>query len=976
MTMLILLFLIQAVSGYLFGPSEVTGAIGGSVMVSCHYNPISANIHGRKFWCKVIKKQCITIISTNNYIAQNYINRTYLQNHRDNFKINMTHLQQKDSGIYRCGIGNHNDRFFYAVNVTVSEGNKIPYTSEVIIANHKGSITINCPVPQKPHTGWKYWCKMSKMDVPSCDIMVNSSGYVHQNFWGRVLIQEVFNTTDFKILVNNIKMDDFGFYRCGTGKFDDGSNWTDIHIHILNSKNKIQYQISKSFTRSPGGEFVAQCWVPTSFKSILLIYWCRWNETGCLRLVDSDGFIQKGFQNRISLNNTTKMSTVILTQLDLGDTGYYWCIITDGQRVETSSVEVYIIETTTALYSKVSIKQITSGETFSSAVLLTTTSIPETHMNVIFRPTSVENLTSTLNLNHTVLNTEMSKSRAKQGFYNTTRLNQIGGTSILQITSAYATNHVQNSISTASKNHATTNIVKDTSSLLPTNRNMVLTSSPTEQENTTWLHFITADNNQTVGSTIVLSSAVPAASTNGTQESTSTTSYNQATGSIVEYISSFLPTSRDKHLTHSTTIEQETTEELYTRTSSRWRISNKVYLPFTPILTTDSGQETQQNVTPRLSDLENLAPTLHPNHTVLNPETSKSRAEQENTTWHHFITADNNQTGEATMVQSSVVPATATNGNKETQQNVTPRPSDLKNLPSTLHLNQTVLNPETSKSRAKQESYQNVTPRPSDLENLPSTLHPNHTVLNPETSKSRVEQENTTWRHFITADNNQTRGATIVQSSVVSATATHGNQESYQKVTPRPSDPGNLPSTLHLNHTVLNPETSKSRVKQENTTWRHFITADNNQTGGATIVQSSVVSATATHGNQGIEDNYGMTTVHKPNSEVTLIEDSTREPQSKLNKNESSSERQVSSSKNLILVLIPVLAISCVIGFATLIYVVMNVRKKRATNTIIHHQEIVLMMDKGAEEEENTEQHELSVLELTSSSNLFRETEV
>ncbi|XP_040278117.1 uncharacterized protein LOC120993709 [Bufo bufo] len=744
---------------------------------------------------------------------------------------------------------------------------------------------------------------MSKMDVPSCDILVNSSGFVHQNFWGRVLIQEVFNTTDFKILVNNIKMDDFGFYRCGTGKFDDGSNWTDIHIHILNPTNKIQYRILKSFTRSPGGEFVAQCRVPTSFNSILLIYWCRWNKTGCLRLVDSDGFIQKGFQNRISLNNTTKMSTVILNQLELGDTGYYWCIITDGQRVETSSVEVHIIETTTALYSNVSIKQITSGETFSSAVLLTTTSIPETHMNVIFRPTSVENLTSTLNLNHTVLNTEMSKSRAKQSFYNTTWLNQIGGTSILQITSAPATNHVQNSISTTSKNHATTNIVKDTSTLLPTNRNMALTSSPTEQE-------------------------------------------------------------------------------------------------------------TQQNVTPRPSDLENLPSTLHPNHTVLNPETSKSRAEQENTTWRHFITADNNQTGGATIVQFSVVRAIATNGNQESYQNVTPRPRDLDYLPSTLHPNHTVLNPETSKSRAiqenttwrhfitadnnqtggativqssvvpatatnsNQESYQNVTPRPRDLENLPSTLHPNHTVLNSETSESRAEQENTTWRHFITADNNQTGGATIVLSSVVPATATNSNQESYQNVTPRPRDLENLPSTLHPNHTVLNSETSKSRAEQENTTWRHFITADNNQTGGATIVLSSAVPATATNSNQGIEDNYGMTAVHKPNSEVTLIGDSTGEPQSKTNQNESSSERQVSSSKNLILVLIPVLAISCVIGFATLIYVVMNVRKKRATNTIIHHQENVLMMDKGAAEEENTEQHELLVLELTNSSNLYRETEV
>ncbi|XP_073443366.1 polymeric immunoglobulin receptor-like [Dendrobates tinctorius] len=290
----------------------------------------------------MFRKNCITIISTN-YIAPEYANGTHLMNYRDHFKINMINLQKKDSGLYQCGIGNDNSQFFYPINVKVSEGDKIPYSSEVIVAHLKGSIIINCPVPQEFNTRWKYLCKMGTMGVPSCHTMVNSSGYVHQNFLKRVLIQEISNTSDFKILVNNIERNDFGFYRCGTGKYVDGSNWTDVHIHILNPSNKIRYQITKPLNRYPGELVITQCRIPISFNSDSRIYWCRWNKTGCMRLIDNAGFVQEGFQNRIFLNNTNRIFTITLNHLELGDTGCYWCIITDGQNVETSSVEIYIL---------------------------------------------------------------------------------------------------------------------------------------------------------------------------------------------------------------------------------------------------------------------------------------------------------------------------------------------------------------------------------------------------------------------------------------------------------------------------------------------------------------------------------------------------------------------------------------------------------------------------------------------------------
>ncbi|XP_073525291.1 uncharacterized protein [Phyllobates terribilis] len=546
----------------------------------------------------MIRKNCITIISTN-YIAPEYANSTHLQNYRDHFKINMRNLQPKDSGLYQCGIGDDNSRFFYPINVKVSKGDKIPYSSEVIVTHLKGSIMINCPVPQEFNTRWKYLCKMSTIGVPSCHTMVNSSGYVHQNFWKRILIHEVSNTSDFKILVNKIKMNDYGFYRCGTGKFEDGSDWTDLHIHILNPSNKIRYQITKPLNRYPGEQVMTQCRVPISFKSVSLIYWCRWNNTGCLRLIDNDGFVQEGFQNRIFFNNTNRHITITLNHLELGDTGCYWCIITDGHNVETSSVEIYILATpTTELYLSSIIRKthgnILTGTTANSIgitlhnVLFV---LANSHINVTLSLSSTKNLPPTLIPNHTVLNTETSKS-------------QTGDLT-----------------STTSKNQVTGNRVEYISSLLPTTRDTALTQSIPNKQDSHINVTLSLSSTKNLPPTLIPNHTVLNTETSKSQtgDLTSTTSKNQVTGKREEYISSLLPTTRDSALTQS--------------------IPNK--------------QDSHINVTLSLSSTKNLPPTLIPNHTVLNTETSKSQTGDLTST-----TSKNQVTGKREEYISSLLPTT------------------------------------------------------------------------------------------------------------------------------------------------------------------------------------------------------------------------------------------------------------------------------------------------------------------------------
>ncbi|XP_077151288.1 uncharacterized protein LOC143815672 isoform X4 [Ranitomeya variabilis] len=643
----------------------------------------------------------------------------------------MIDLQPKDSGLYRCGIGNDNSRFFYPINVKVSEGDKIPYSSEVIVTHLKGSIKINCPVPQEFNTRWKYFCKMSTMGVLSCHTMVNSSGYVHQNFLKRVLIQEISNTSDFKILVNNIKMNDFGFYRCGTGIFEDGSNWKDVHIHILNPSNKIRYQITKPLNRYPGELVMIQCRVPKSFNSDSRTYWCRWKKTGCMRLIDNDGFVQEGFQNRIFLNNTNRIFTITLNHLELGDTGCYWCIITDGQNVETSSVDIYILASPTTEFYLSSI----SKNKHENILTGTTANSTESHINPTLSPISPENLSPTLIPNHTVLNTETSKSQT--------------------------------------------------------------------EENTTWQHYMTAQRNPTDGGSTVHLPAVSASATHSIQEITITTSKNHVTAKRKEYISSFLPTTKDSALTH-----------------------------------------------------------------------------------------------------------------------------------------------------IKQEIHLNATPSLSSTKNLPPTLIPNHTVLNTETSKSQTE-ENTTWQHNLTSKRNPTDGGSTVHLPAVSASAAHSIQE--------------ITSTTSKNHVTAKrmEYTSSFLSTTKDTALTHIKQG---------IDHSENITPFTTDQLPGTEENNETTPVYILNSNVTILQgNSTLDPQSKPGQNNSSYQSNVSSPKTLILVLILLLAIICVFGFATLIPILIKARKKRGTTNSVLHQENVLMIKEGPAREENHED-EMSTVELISHSNNFGET--
>ncbi|XP_063095789.1 high affinity immunoglobulin alpha and immunoglobulin mu Fc receptor [Cavia porcellus] len=123
--LLLLLCLLRAANA-LKGPRLVSGELGGTVTIRCHYAPLSINKHQRKYWCRAGPPMwaCHTIVSTNHYIRHGYRGRVTLADFPQSnlFVVRLSRLSVDDEGNYRCGIGDNNNMLFFSMNLIVSTG--------------------------------------------------------------------------------------------------------------------------------------------------------------------------------------------------------------------------------------------------------------------------------------------------------------------------------------------------------------------------------------------------------------------------------------------------------------------------------------------------------------------------------------------------------------------------------------------------------------------------------------------------------------------------------------------------------------------------------------------------------------------------------------------------------------------------------------------------------------------------------------
>ncbi|XP_038204517.1 high affinity immunoglobulin alpha and immunoglobulin mu Fc receptor [Arvicola amphibius] len=140
------------------GPRLVSGEPGGAVTIRCHYASSSVNRHQRKYWCRLAPPlwTCYTVVSTNHYTHRDYRGRVALTDFPQSalFVVKLFRLSPNDTGLYRCGIGDRNDKLFFRMNLIVSPGPSnttyaaVPASGELITASSGiGSTAVNRRTP-------------------------------------------------------------------------------------------------------------------------------------------------------------------------------------------------------------------------------------------------------------------------------------------------------------------------------------------------------------------------------------------------------------------------------------------------------------------------------------------------------------------------------------------------------------------------------------------------------------------------------------------------------------------------------------------------------------------------------------------------------------------------------------------------------------------------------------------------------------
>ncbi|NWX74781.1 PIGR protein, partial [Alca torda] len=330
------------VSSSLYGSRFLMGEVGGSVTHQCFYSTTPANKHDRKYWCKIARSGiCYTVISTTGYTSKDHAGRVSLEDVPQNgtFAVTMTELKKNDTGTYRCGIGTTNRDLYVSLNLTVLADARDLGPTELVRGELHGSVTILCPPGDTHSVKKRFWCKLGRN---GCALIADTDGYVGKSYQGRIFITLQESSGAFKILINDLKKEDSGLYRCGTGRL---SGWDSQQVVALQvTAASTLPKRPKFLSGTVGGSLSFKCHHDPK-GDYEKKYLCRWTAARCSPLADTDGFVHESYKGRIQIASSDQESgtyTVVMRHLREEDAGWYWCGAKSGHTEHTSSVKLRI----------------------------------------------------------------------------------------------------------------------------------------------------------------------------------------------------------------------------------------------------------------------------------------------------------------------------------------------------------------------------------------------------------------------------------------------------------------------------------------------------------------------------------------------------------------------------------------------------------------------------------------------------------
>ncbi|NXQ43794.1 PIGR protein, partial [Catharus fuscescens] len=334
-----------AISSPVFGPRQVHGVLGGSVVVKCFYPPTPVNRHDRKYWCRQVGARCATKVSSV-YVDPAYEGRISLSDHpeAENFQINISALALSDAGTYQCGVGINGRGLSHTVVLSVAEAPPVPEAAELFYVKLHSTWTVSCSFGKDTADQRRYLCKKEE---EGCRDIINSHQEIDPDFTGRALLTFEEPPGSFRVTMTQMDWEDTGLYYCGVGEYGKNEKMKELDVFVYEDKNFPK--LKTTVTGKTGSSATFECLYDPLQKSSSRI-WCKWRIQGCDKIIDNAGYVKEGYEGRVAMfeNPGNKTVTIVLNQLQTRDQGFYWCM-SNELKEQQSSTELKVVKGEPAL---------------------------------------------------------------------------------------------------------------------------------------------------------------------------------------------------------------------------------------------------------------------------------------------------------------------------------------------------------------------------------------------------------------------------------------------------------------------------------------------------------------------------------------------------------------------------------------------------------------------------------------------------
>ncbi|KAI4537107.1 hypothetical protein MG293_013310 [Ovis ammon polii] len=190
-------------------PSVVKGVKGGSVTVSCPYNPKDAN--SAKYWCRWEETQngrCPWLVQSKGLVKEQYKGRLALLAEPGNgtYTVILNQLTDQDTGFYWC-VTDGDTSWTSTVQLKVVEGEPSLKVPKNVTAWLGEAFKLSCHFPCKFYSFEKYWCKWSN---EGCSPLPTQNDGPSQAF---VSCDQ--NSQIVSLNLDTVTKEDEGWYWCG-----------------------------------------------------------------------------------------------------------------------------------------------------------------------------------------------------------------------------------------------------------------------------------------------------------------------------------------------------------------------------------------------------------------------------------------------------------------------------------------------------------------------------------------------------------------------------------------------------------------------------------------------------------------------------------------------------------------------------------------------------------------------------------------